>query len=364
MRGMGRSGLLALALVIGAAACGGGNAAPPSAPVPTRTTTTYPHLSAGHVSTCLIVDVNRVTCWGLLDTATPSPETVAPRPLGVVGAVQVDGGLGYQCAIDGAGRASCRSQGGDFERLELGAAAVTLAVAGDRACAIVDGNQLRCWKNGPDPKPSSVPGIENVIGLALGIAHTCALRRDGKVLCWGSNEAGMLGDGTTASRGAPQIVAGLDDVVRIASNKAHTCALRGDGTVHCWGLGDDGQLGDGLKRPRDGMAVRPVQVVGLRDVSAISVGGAHACALRAGHVLCWGGNGVGQVGDGTTEQRPAPVEVPMLDDVIEIAAGAGHQCALRRDRSVWCWGNGAMGQTGQGPVKTTLRPARVRGLSL
>ncbi len=361
---MGRVGVPALALVV-ATACGG-NAVPPSSPVPTRATTTYPRLSAGHVSTCLVVDVNRVACWGLLETtrplALPSAETVAPRALGVVGAVQVDGGLGYHCAIDGSGRAMCRSQGADFERIELGPAAVALAVAGERACAIVDGNQVRCWKSGPNPEPSSVPGVENVVGLALGVAHTCALRRDGKVLCWGGNEAGMLGDGTTASRGAPAPVVGLDDVVRIASSKAHTCALRGDGTVHCWGLGDDGQLGDGVKRPRDGMAVRPVQVVGLRDVSAIAVGGAHACALRAGHVFCWGGNGVGQVGDGTTEQRPAPVEVPLLDDVIEIAAGAGHQCALRHDRSVWCWGNGAMGQTGQGPVKTTLRPARVRGL--
>ncbi len=362
-----RSGRVALLLcVVTTAACGGGNAAPASSPVPTRGSVTYAHLSAGHVSTCLVVDANRVTCWGLLETSTPGlapvPEAVRARALGVVGAVQVDGGLGYQCAIDGAGRALCRSQGGDFERVELGAAAVALGVASNHACAIVDGGHVVCWNSAPEAKPTQVAGIADAIGLALGIGHTCVLRRDGKVLCWGSNEAGMLGDGTTLSRGAPQPVVGLGDVVRIASYKAHTCALRGDGTVHCWGLGDDGQLGDGVKRPRDGMAVRPVQVAGLRNVSAIAVGGAHTCALRGGHVFCWGGNGVGQVGDGAAEQRPAPVEVPLLDDVIEIAAGAGHQCALRGDRSVWCWGNGTMGQTGQGPVKTTPRPARVRGL--
>jgi hypothetical protein len=204
-----------------------------------------------------------------------------------------------------------------------------------------------------------IDGLDGVVGLALGLVHSCALRHDGRVLCWGDGEAGMLGDGLESSRPKPAPVVGLSDVVRITARNLHTCALRAAGTVHCWGLGDSGQLGDGKARPTDGHSAQPVEVSGITGAADIAAGNAHTCALVRSRVLCWGGNGVGQLGDGTTTTRLAPVEVLDLEDVLEIAAGGGHQCALRANGDAFCWGAGAIGQTGQGMGVQTLRPARV-----
>jgi alpha-tubulin suppressor-like RCC1 family protein len=123
-------------------------------------------------------------------------------------------------------------------------------------------------------------------------------------------------------------------------------------------LGDDGQLGDGLVRPTDGTALTPVTVVDLDRVEAVDAGAAHTCALRRGEVWCWGGNQVGQLGDGTTRGRARAARVPGLTGVIGIAAGAGHQCAAIADGTVWCWGNGHFGQAGRVVGKPVLRPHR------
>ncbi|MFC1482186.1 RCC1 domain-containing protein [Myxococcota bacterium] len=86
----------------------------------------------------------------------------------------------------------------------------------------------------------------------------------------------------------------------------HTCALRSDGQVYCWGNGNYGRLGSG-----DGYSSNiPLQVVDLYDVASISAGFGHTCALTAGNdILCWGFNAYGQFGDGTLVDRYEPFQV-------------------------------------------------------
>lgn len=364
-----------MALLLAAAGgCGGSPAG--SASSPSRTTGRPPDvatkpseprratLAGGHLSTCFFRDPARVICWGVLvsPAGPPSAEQVAPFVLaGVSNPRRIAGGLGYLC-VDSDDQVRCTVDDPSlpFRSIDLGGKVSALDASSDRACAIVDGGNVKCWIAVGGATPESIAGISGATDVAVGIAFACALRNDGKVLCWGDNEAAQLGDGTHTSRQEAREVQGLGDVVQISTRKLHTCALKRDGTVWCWGLGDDGQLGDGVPRKTDGTSTTPVAVRGLHDVSAIAAGNAHTCALSKGHVFCWGANGVGQLGDGTLDRRDAPVEVSGLSDVIEIAAGGGHQCAAKSDHSVWCWGNGAMGQTGQGLAPHTVRPARVK----
>jgi alpha-tubulin suppressor-like RCC1 family protein len=152
--------------------------------------------------------------------------------------------------------------------------------------------------------PTRVLGLTGAVQLTAGGSHSCALRAGGDVVCWGSNFTGALGDGTATTRLVPTPVPALADVVEIRAASGHTCARLGSGGVRCWGWNDKGQVGDDTISSE---RLAPTDVVDLVDAASLTAGGYHSCALRRdGSVVCWGQNNYGQLGDGTTTNRPAP----------------------------------------------------------
>ncbi len=190
----------------------------------------------------------------------------------------------------------------------------------------------------------NVTGCLDIEQITTGLTHTCALISDGTVRCWGGNQFGQLGDGTTTNRSTPVTVTGLSDIKQIEAGDNHTCAVsNNNGLVYCWGSNMSGQLGDGTTFSRS----VPTQVPSLLNVLEVASGGVFTCVLHGNRqVSCWGANNAGQLGDGTTAARSTPAPVTNLDSVTQISAGAAHACAIQSGVTLWCWGNNNVGQLG------------------
>jgi alpha-tubulin suppressor-like RCC1 family protein len=301
-------------------------------------------IAAGYAQTCALTMAGEVECWGYNHYGQLGDGTTVDRhrPVAVIG-------------------------------LARGVRAV--AAGGRHSCALTRTRAVECWGDNAHGelghgttrsslKPLVVAGLTHrVQGIAAGEAFACALTRSGRVWCWGDNRHGELGDGTKATRERPVSVVGLGSgVVAIALGYLHACALTRAGVVECWGYNRYGQLGDGTTTDR----LVPVRVSGLASVAAISAGGGHTCALtRGGAVMCWGSNRYGELGDGTTTRRPSPVPVSGLaGSATAIAAGGeAHGCALTLGDEVRCWGYNGHGQLGDGTTTDRSVPVALVGLA-
>jgi alpha-tubulin suppressor-like RCC1 family protein len=229
----------------------------------------------------------------------------------------------------------------------------------DHSCVILATKTMKCWGNGTSGQlgdrtfaasssPVAVPGIANVVDMALTAQGTCALVQPGSVMCWGSNEEGRIGDGTTIDRSTPTSVTGISNAVSIAAGDSSSCAVLSSGTIKCWGNNGVGQLGDGTTVSR----LTPVSVSSISTAVDVATNGSSACALlSSGAVYCWGGN------------SPSPARVSGISTATSIALGGSHSCALLADGTVKCWGSNILGQLGDGTYSDRLVPTAVIGLS-
>lgn len=253
------------------------------------------------------------------------------------------------------------------------AAVVSSASAGyDATCAVTSAGGVRCWGandygqlgNGTttaSQSPVSVVGLSSgVVAVSLGVHYACALRADGGVRCWGTG--GKLGNGTTASSSVPVTPVGLASGVRsVSAGYGHACALMNDATVRCWGDNREGSLGDGTRTA----SLVPQAVPGLSGISQLSTGGVHTCVLTdAGGVKCWGYNAYGQVGNGTSGPTPdgdvlSPVDVVGLSGVVALTTGGYHTCVMLSEGTAECWGQNLYGELGDGTNVSRTTPVAV-----
>jgi alpha-tubulin suppressor-like RCC1 family protein len=379
-------------------------------------------VTAGSAHTCTVLTSGGVRCWGnngsgQLGTGT-NWTSMAPAPVSGLsgGAVAVVAGANHSCARMANGTVKCWGSNGSgqlgigsfadsnvpMDVLGLSSVAV-ISAGGNHSCAVTTSQMGKCWGanssgelgNGsnsssstpvdvgappltptptptrtqtptrtatPTPTPTFTPGPASISAFAAGTSHTCALTLSGGVKCWGRNDVGQFGNGTTTNSQAPTAVTGLGNVTGISSGNAHTCVLTTSGGIKCWGLNDRGQLGNGTTHS---YITTPVDVSGLTSgATAVEAGNSHACALTTeGGVKCWGINDFGQLGNGTTDHSVTPVDVDGLTSgVTGIAAGYRHACATLASGRVKCWGHNSGGQLGNGTLSSSNVPVNVIGL--
>lgn len=234
----------------------------------------------------------------------------------------------------------------------------TAVTAGDyHGCAINSNGQVECWGDNQHGQlgdgstdtisilPVTVSNLSGVKAIAAAGSHTCALTRSGAVFCWGENTSGQLGDGTTLDRGTPVAVTGLPGgIAKITAGENDSCAITSAGESKCWG--------------------KTAGPVPSGDFQAVAQNQNHACALSgSGAVECWGSNSDGQLGNGSTVASSQPVDVSGLTSgATQIAVGNTFSCALA-DGGVKCWGDNYFSELGDGTSTDHYTPVDVPGLS-
>ncbi|HEY2917338.1 MAG TPA: hypothetical protein VGI98_09030 [Candidatus Limnocylindrales bacterium] len=358
-------------------------------------------ISAGGDHTCALKTDRTVWCWGdNADGAVGNPTygtiQATPGAVNITSVQSVSAGSGHTCAIANT-YVWCWGAGanGQLGNLNGTRSATPVRVIYEQSleplqnvlevvaryaysCAIAAGGSVLCWGwnaydsvgDGDTTSAYEVGhGLQSQDWVSLGVTgnhgvHTCALKSDGAVMCWGANDRGQLGIGSTTTKEvASSYVSGLSDAVQVSVGFGFSCALRATGTITCWGDNNADQLGSTASSPQATPSPVGSYVVGARAL-AIDAGATHTCALIAGGgARCWGSNGSGRLGDGTTTQRSKPVAVSGLTSATAISAGGAHSCAILVGGTAACWGSNTNGQIGDGSTSTRSVPVAVTGLT-
>ncbi len=215
--------------------------------------------------------------------------------------------------------------------------------------------------NKNETAPFTVPSVGSAKSVRLGFAHVCARLDNNSLKCWGRNDNGQSGDGTTNTiKGTPGAVSLGKTIQSFKTGGHHNCAILTDGTLWCWGANQEGQLGvagtatcpDPSSPSDTGACVpTPVQVsLGGKQVSHVKLGLFHTCSMLKDETLhCWGDNRYGQVGVGGTTDQGTPQSINFGGEKTKgMALGLNHSCAVLANGTVQCWGDNQYGQLGIG----------------
>jgi alpha-tubulin suppressor-like RCC1 family protein len=188
--------------------------------------------------------------------------------------------------------------------------------------------------------------------------------------CWGANEDGQLGNGATTNSSSPVVVAGALKFSAVSAGGDHTCGVTTAGVAYCWGFNYYGELGTGSTTTAPQQcssfpcSTMPVAVTGGLAFVAVSAGEQHSCGVTtSSQAYCWGFNGFGQLGNGSTTDSSSPVAVGGFN-FQSVSAGLGnhaHSCGLTTGGVAYCWGANYSGQLGNGSTTNSSTPVRVVG---
>ena len=315
-------------------------------------------VSCGDAYTCAILDDDTLKCWG----------------------VNSNGELGY-------GDFNVRRSVPEAAAVNLGAGRTAKAVSCGRehTCAILDDDTLKCWGRNyflgygstsgdtyaPKTTAVNLGSGRTAKSVSLQYGHTCAILDDDTVKCWGTGSYGQLGYGGTTNYDSPPSSTGNLGMGATSISAGHytSCAILTNGGVKCWGVNGKGQVGDGTTTQRNS----PVDIDLGTGFTAkmVSVGYSSACAvLNDDSVKCLGSNGAAEFGTGnqlpsadnlpTSTALPAGLTAKSVSTCETESISYGTVCAVMNDDSIWCWGYNGQGLAGVGDEDTyILVPTRV-----
>ena len=266
-----------------------------------------------------VLDAGEAKCWGG-KKAVPSHKATA-----------IDSHLFRMCLLDN-GKPLCWGRKHKTPTpVEGVTGAIAIATQREGGCVLQRDGRAQCFDKG---RVRTVAGVKNAVQIAAGSSHGCARNSESQVYCWGDNDKGQLGLGRLTKHAPVHAVRvrGLDDAQQIAAAGDSTCAIRKTGTVVCWGSGEHDQLGDGTASVR----AQPVPVPGIDDAKAIALSRKNACVLTdGGEVRCWGY--LSMLLDKQSYGSLPPTRIPGVSDATIIAIGDDVGCAVQRSGKLVCW---------------------------
>ncbi len=296
-------------------------------------------VAAGGQHTCALLSSGKIDCWGYnkfgeLGNGMTKESTTPVEVSGISTAIQVSAGYAHTCALLSSGKIDCWGENA-YEQLGDG-------------------------KIENSSTPVEVSGISTATSVTTGGFGTCATLSGGTVDCWGYGEFGELGNGKTENSSTPVKVSNISNAVAVtAVGYFQACAQLSSGTIDCWGDNEDGELGNGTTKNSS----TPVAVSGITTGAGVAAGAFHTCALLFAKSLdCWGENYFGELGNGTTRNSTTPVAVSGITTAAGIIAGTYHTCGRLVGGSVKCWGENAFGQLGNGTTTNSTTPVEVSEL--
>lgn len=409
---------------------------------------TWKYVSVGFVS-CAIKTDDTLWCWGpnangMTGLNTTTGNTIVPT--------QVSGGGAWKyvavgdiaaCGIKTDDSLHCWGSNGSAvtgRGTTVGNTLVPSPVNGggtwkfvdtstNHSCGIKTDDSLWCWGSnvngrtglntttGTTTSPAAISGGGSWKSIQVSFTHSCAVKSDNALYCWGLNTYGQLGDNTLVDRQVPTLVTGgytwsfanvmnsatcgilltskmmrcwgtntngvraddnLSDRVnrptKVFSGESwkslklgslgwgndFTCGLKVDGSVSCWGYNDEGALGPTV--PLNKITIGKVVVSNGNVFSDLQAGAAHICGMKAdGSVMCWGYNSDSELGNGNTTSTNTPGNLSGGHTFTKISARAFHGCGIKADSSMWCWGANWSGQLGDNTWDDRTSPVQVTG---
>jgi len=316
-------------------------------------------LDASYGSACGIRDDGSWWCWGRV-TKSLSPGSRRQSFLALIEQigdkvdrdwVSVAASDSHACAIKRNGTLWCF---GANEALQIGEPnQLYIHMEDNVRSAMMPVALILPSSGGFIPNPVQVGNRTDWKSVAVGIDHTCAIDKDDRLWCWGSNDQGQLGASSEIKPGTPHLVGGKATWRQVTISAKYTCAIKRDSSLWCWGNNERGQLGGGTK---DKTSATPIMVKSSKQWLFVDVKLGASCAVAQDNTLwCWGSHLLFPT-DNKTRSVDTPIQMASNHPWKTVAVGGEHLCAVKTDGTLWCWGYSALGL---GHDDETLQPAHV-----